>query len=40
LEREKAYLFCRITDAALHRVFFAVRRAKQDIEFKGLPMVG
>jgi len=39
LEREKAYLFCRITDKALHHIFYAVRRAKPDIEFKGLPMV-
>jgi len=39
LEREKAYLFCRITDETLHRMFYAVRRANPDIEFKGLPMV-
>ncbi len=40
LEREKAYLFCRITDEALQRVLYAIRRSKQEIKFKGLPMVG
>ncbi len=40
LEREKAYLFCRITDEALHRVFHAIRRENQGIKFKGLPMIG
>ena len=40
LEREKAYLFCRITDEALHRLFYAIRRAKPGIKFKGLPIVG
>ena len=39
LEREKAYLFCRITDEPLHRVFYAIRRIKSDTKFKGLPMV-
>lgn len=40
LEREKAYLFCRITDEALHRVFYAIRHAKEGVKFKGLPMIG
>jgi hypothetical protein len=39
LVREKAYLFCRITDEPLHRVFHAIRRIKPDLKFKGLPMV-
>lgn len=39
LAREKTYLFCRITDAPLHGVLYAIRRANQNIKFKGLPMV-
>jgi hypothetical protein len=36
LKHEKAYLFCRITDDTLHRMFNSIRRIKPDIKFKGL----
>ena len=36
LEREKAYLFCRITDERLAEVLGVVRRGNKEIAFKGL----
>lgn len=39
LEREKAYLFCRITDEDLHQVLYGIRRANQHTKFKVLPMI-
>ena len=39
LESEKVYLFCRITDEALHCIFYAIKQAKQDMKFKGLQMI-
>ena len=39
LEREKAYLFCCITDEDLHQVLCGIRRANQHTKFKGLPMI-
>jgi hypothetical protein len=39
LVREKAYLFCRISDQPLHRIFHEIRRIKPNTKFKGLPVV-
>ena len=36
LEREKVYLFCRITDEALQQVLKKIRLTNRDIEFKGV----
>jgi hypothetical protein len=38
-EREKAYLFCRITDASLRTFFNALRDQNPGAEFKGLGAV-
>ena len=36
LEREKAYLFCRITDDELQQVLKKMRSANREMKFKGL----
>ena len=36
LEREKAYLFCCITDAELQRILKTMQTANSDIKFKGV----
>jgi hypothetical protein len=36
LEREKAYLFCLITDKNLQRILKALRQMNSGIELKGL----
>ena len=36
LEREKAYLFCRITDDELQRVLKKMRLANREMKFKGV----
>jgi hypothetical protein len=36
LEREKAYLFCLVSDNELQKILLAIRKANPDIKFKNL----